>query len=489
MHKQSLLIKLLTRLLTFTFLATNILIGSNVKYVEAHPANLDVFYDDPTTATNAWYYLVDFDYHNMMEHVYKAEINYVIVDETDDSQCPEDPTESTWNWVTDYTTANDADIIKRDVVNSMCKWRNFYLIRRNSDKTKYVSRLVNITQGSKAVANVVIAPNRYMVSCASVTTSPNAREKIQSDKTLYDINHKHYDLMFIEVGLAQVGPMLHNKPEEYAVLKEMMGAHEFGHVLGLVDIDRLEHGRSYALWHNNDKIMGYGPDGNVLTYQTEVTYYDLMGAAITQGIHTDYDHEWRLISTDRNGNSTIICYLCNGKRIVTLDSDGMYNGEVVLTPKTFGCSDACHTRSRLDLVGYHGDLDIHKCSYCDYYEEFSHQFPGTWTKDNIGHRYVCQDCKRTYSEAHNCTYYDGKYHCSTCGWSGKFYVGGLNSEGGTVTFAFDPGKEYSIEEAANVISTTKALTIREKLEMIEEINAVETAISNEKTKVQMAYVE
>ncbi len=489
MHKQILLIRLLTRVLTFTFLVTNILIGSNVKYAEAHSANLNVFYDDPATATNAWYYLIDYTNNNFMDHIYKASVTYCVADETDDPDCPTDPTKSDWYWLSYCNSTTEVDIIKRDFVNSMCKWNNYYILKRNSDNTKTASRLVSITSTSYSNANVVVYPysSNSSFGCESFGIFP--REEIDSDHEKYNIWHRHYDRAWLGVAVNKFSNWMNNYPNKYAVIKEAVGAHEFGHVLGLLDIDKIEHGDNSYQWHNNDKIMGYGTAGNILTYQTEVSYYDLMGAAITQGIHTDNDHEWRLVNTDSNGNSTIICYLCNGKRIVTLDSDGMYNGEVVLTPKTFGCSDACHTRSRLDLVGYHGDLDIHKCSYCDYYEEFSHQFPGTWTKDNIGHRYVCQDCKRTYSEAHNCTYYDGKYHCSTCGWSGKFYVGGLNSEGGTVTFAFDPGKEYSIEEAANVISTTKALTIREKLEMIEEINAVETAISNEKTKVQMAYVE
>ena len=74
MHKQILLIRLLTRVLTFIFLVTNILIGSNVKYAEAHPANLDVFYDEPATATNAWYYLIDYTNNNFMDHIYKASV-------------------------------------------------------------------------------------------------------------------------------------------------------------------------------------------------------------------------------------------------------------------------------------------------------------------------------------------------------------------------------------------------------------------------------
>ena len=140
---------------------------------------------------------------------------------------------------------------------------------------------------------------------------------------------------------------------------ECVGAHEFGHVLGLYDVDKLC-GSSEEVDHHGGILMGYG---NVFDQMAQnPTYKDIAGVSITRGFHTDDNHRW-MIRTRDDGSTYLICSLCNGIRTEFTLTNGIYEGQ---TPVVYGSCNDNHslTGGNMLLVATDGIRDFYKCMKC-----------------------------------------------------------------------------------------------------------------------------
>lgn len=146
---------------------------------------------------------------------------------------------------------------------------------------------------------------------------------------------------------------------------ERTGAHEIGHVLGLRDIDSVENS-NYQNYHHEEILMGYSKNGVVENRQTEITYKDIIGAAITRGYHTDEDHLWvsdfQINSDDKY---KLICTICNCvKYIEDITDYDVYQ---------YGYCRDDHSLERGNMmpVASYGTKDYYKCMHCRYVAPFT----------------------------------------------------------------------------------------------------------------------
>ena len=291
--------------------------------------------------------------------------------------------DGTYTWTTDVSTSI-AQEIKDAYANSMKKWNDVYFYSYDSFGVLIKHKIINVVEGTASDHNLSIYPKNGSEHFASTSTvvSPNAS------------NHWHYYEWKMEVYVDNFYANGGVANSTAHIARERTGAHELGHVLGLLDLDKgnlcnAEH--SYQ--HHSEILMGYG---NTIIYRTrDITYKDIAGVAITRGFHTDSDHTWLNYGLQSNGKYKLVCSICNGVKNVTDLSEYEY--------ETYGDCGNNHTLSSGNMmaVASYGTKDYYKCKYCRYVAPFS--------------AIVSQN----YSDK---TYYSDKYHRYTNQVDGLEYI-------------------------------------------------------------------
>lgn len=262
-------------------------------------------------------------------------------------------------WATHIKPNDEIPGIKSKLVESMKKWNNVSYYQYISSNTIVKKKIVNIIEGTEDDHNLVIYPSNGGDEYAStIVRSEYDRTLIGGEKPHY---HGHQWIINFNVSTYEEAD---NNEKE--IILEMVMAHEIGHVLGLRDIDNhvRELGDDLA-YHHEEVLMGYS-SGDITTRQTEITYKDIAGVAITRGYHTDDDHMWLYdASNSSTNNYKLICSICNGVRYVENLSDYTYYNY-----------NACQSNHNLAsgnmmAVASYGTKDYYKCKYCRWVAPFT----------------------------------------------------------------------------------------------------------------------
>ena len=302
---------------------------------------------------------------------------------------------SSWNYITNQTMREN---VKTWFINGVCKWNNICFYKQNG--SNYISKhnLVNISEGTLNNHNLSIYPEVFdedNSTIAYAVPSDNC-SSVLVDSYLC-ITHHHCDKWDIVFNLFY-----------YQTYDEIYlghyGAHEFGHVLGLVDVDGCECHYPDE-YHHAELLMGYESP-----FRTEITYKDLIGAAITRGLHTDLDHKWIYRSIEY-GSYKLICSVCNCiKYVSSLD------GIDYVTYKY--CNDEHDLADgNMFAVASYGNSDYYKCKYCRYVAPFDDIEPQNYTKtqyNSSNHIVTNQVTGLGYSFYENHSF-DTTHTCTLCG--------------------------------------------------------------------------
>lgn len=334
----------------------NVLVFSNIQ-VFAHDSILDVDYDNCILNEEAdgidetWYVLNNSSVCRHISHEL-CTIKYYFANSIEGS---------TYTWTTDVS-AFVAQEIKNAYAESMKKWNNVYFYSYNGSGDLVKHKIINIVEGTEKDHNLIIYPvsgKFYIAATNSVGT--------ENEIEIGNITHKHYSQWKMEVNIDYFYVHDGYSLEYIDVVREKTGAHEFGHILGLRDVD-------YDIfnWHHHELLMGYGSPMETRT--TDITYKDIAGVAITRGFHTDSDHKWLNCGLQSNGNYKLVCSICNGVKSVASLSGYTY--------KTYGACGNNHTLSSGNMmaVASYGTKDYYKCEYCRYVTPFDSNVTQNYTK-------------------------------------------------------------------------------------------------------------
>ncbi len=244
-----------------------------------------------------------------------------------------------------------------------------------------------------------------MLSIYLVNDNPNYIAETEGDaETAIQIqdSHLHVGSWEMRIDVADFrygGNYLSN---EVDLIRERTGAHEFGHVLGLRDVDVMNLCNFGPSIHSNDDhheeiLMGYG---ELLGRTSNITYKDIAGVAITRGLHTDADHKWLNCGVQTDGTYKLICSICNGVKYVTSLSGYTYN--------TYNACNGNHTLSSGNMmaVASYGTKDYYKCKYCRWVAPFSENKEQDYTIESVSiyqHKKVnnVEGLEYTMLEPHN----------------------------------------------------------------------------------------
>ena len=167
--------------------------------------------------------------------------------------------------------------------------------------------------------------------------------------------------------------------QQYGTFSEeilsFVGAHEFGHVLGLVDIDGCENA-SMSSFHHEELLMGYSYNNYSSLKQKNITYKDLIGAAITRGYHTDNDHQW-IYHSSGHGAYKLVCSICNSVKYVS-SLDGIDYVDYKDCNDEHDLADG-----NMFAVASYGSCDYYKCKYCRYVAPFEDIVPQNYSVSQL----------------------------------------------------------------------------------------------------------
>ena len=346
----------------------------------AHTSILDVSYDPCLWSSNIsqleidkrWYVIVDsISGCSHISHTTPT-IKYYFADESP----------SGYKWDDDISTEL-AEEIKACYANSMEKWNNVYFYSYDSDGYVIKNKVINVVEGTEEDHNLVIYPiinPKDGIYFARTEYIEDSKTQVQSD--VNGVDHYHISEWYMWVNLDYFNLYGTVKQEIVNVARERTGAHEIGHILGLKDIDNVPIcGSSEQDAHHEELLMGYG---NPEDRQTEITYKDIAGVAITRGFHTDADHKWLLSEQQSDGTYKLICSICNGVKYVESLSGYVYN--------TYNACGENHelTSGNMMAVGSYGTSDYYKCKYCRYVAPFSSIVPQNYVAvlNEKGHCYT-----------------------------------------------------------------------------------------------------
>ena len=383
-------------------LITNLCLPCFIKSY-AHESILNVSYDycsfswysNTLEIDKKWYVIEDLD--SEFCHISDTEqtIKYYFADESPDG----------YRWDTDISQQL-AEEIKTSFANSMKKWNNVYIYSYDSSGNIIKNKVINIVEGTFDDHNLVIYPEKGPNRYAHTDFENDSKIKVQTD-----FEHYHISRWVISINIEKIYLTTLNE-DAINVLEECTGAHEIGHILGLRDIDSMCDS-SCAEWHHEELLMGYGEI--VSSRQTNITYKDLAGVAITRGFHTDADHKWLNEGQQSDGTYKLRCSLCNGVRYVAT-----LNGYV------YDMYNACNGNHELSdgnmmAVASYGTSDYYKCKYCKYVAPFSSIVPQNYifVSNSRGNGYtnMVEGLEYTYYyERHSFTYteYSESWHKKTC---------------------------------------------------------------------------
>lgn len=256
-----------------------------------------------------------------------------------------------YTWTSNGVSENLAKEIKNAYANSMKKWNNVYFYTYNSDGTVTRNRIVNIVPGTYEDHNLTIYPAWDIEGFAGTDSAGIKESIVENDGT----THYHFSQWNMTIDLKEFS----EASEEAEVLRERTGAHEIGHILGLRDVDVFCTANN-GVDHHHELLMGYGLP--IADRMTDITYKDIVGAAITRGLHTDDDHQWIDCGKQSNGKYKWLCAICNGtKEALSTGSHPAYEG--------CGGNHALSSGYMMAVASY-GTKDYYKCRYCRYVAPF-----------------------------------------------------------------------------------------------------------------------
>lgn len=324
------------------------------KEIYAHKVMLDIEYDacgplfGDDGIDETWYLLNDSESFRHISHDVTT-IKYYFESYSSDGK---------YTWTTDVTEEL-AEEIKNAYVNSMKKWNNVYFYSYDSNGYVVKSKIIDVVEGTKEDHNLTIYPNCYEnLGSTGAQTTPSGIGYQYIETGI--MNHVHHSNWFMNINLQCFYDYDLFSSEIINYSREVMGAHELGHMLGLKDVDH--YCTSNTENHHEEILMGYG---NVSNRAQNITYKDIAGVAILRGFHADSNHKWLNVGLQTDNTYKLICSVCNGVKYVTSLSEYQYN--------QYGFCNGNHNLSGNNMmaVASYANKDYYKCKYCRYVASFS----------------------------------------------------------------------------------------------------------------------
>lgn len=341
----------------------------NSLKVFAHQSLLNIEYDNCAKNSDAdcederWYYLIEDEYLPSYDsdlvtdfrHLSHEVQNIEYYFETYDYE----GTGYTW---TENISLQIAEEIRNAYIDSMEKWNDVYYYTYDSNGTQISNKIINVVEGTENNHNLTIYPIRHENAYYSyaLTTYVGEGEKINTG--INNTNHVHNNEWRMSVNYSlfyENDILLEDGTDTIEVAREIVGAHEIGHVLGLDDMNIRCSG------HHQEVLMGYTETNSITNRALSPTYKDIVGVSILRGFHDDDDHIW-MKRTNSNDTIDLICAQCNGVLYnVSMDSNGeTYQGKQV---NIFGdCvhQDMTSNNCNMLLVATNGEQNFYKCQNC-----------------------------------------------------------------------------------------------------------------------------
>jgi len=296
-----------------------------------------------------------------------------------------------WDWTTEFNKALNGELnfdneetvdydfsindipllsnnVKENFISSMKKWNNIYVYNYDTDfniATK--QKLINIIEGTSSDFNIIICPLNSLSYKQAFPDKgiPNAYVSPLNNGTIItnfaDYEHKHYSQYVINVSTLNV---YNSRLTSY----DRTGAHEFGHILGLDDVNRCHLDNLTSNYHHEELLMGYSKNNSTNT-QTNITYKDIAGAMITMGFHTASDHKWMFSPTDYGGYK-LICSICNGVKYAPSYPNKSVGFEYCKNLDTHISDHSLSSGNMMPVASYE-NKDYIKCKYCRYVAPFT----------------------------------------------------------------------------------------------------------------------
>ena len=418
--------RVLVYILTLLTLITGVTCGSG--QASAHDAVLNIEYDICTANEEAdgidelWYSI---SYPNFCRHISQetTEIRYYF-----ESYWKDHPQ---YTWTSTGLDASAAAEIKTAIANSMEKWNNVYFYSYDDSGNVVKNKVINvIPAASPQDSNLLIYPRDFGPIFDSGddelmrdTNGTEDHEKtvaitgaigMDVTDTTQNMNHHHNSKWSIGIDIEHF--YVHGQyTSDYVNLnKERVGAHELGHVLGLLDVDTMCPGDDE---HHHEILMGYGQPPE--SQAQDITYKDIAGVAITRGFHTDNDHKW-LYKEMKDGKYKMICSICNGVKWIDSFNGYTYGEDYFL----YGLCTNNHDLidGNMMAVASYQNKDYYKCKYCRYvapFEDIVEQNYSVTSLDNLYHQWQnnVSGLDYTFTELHKaniCVYINGNLHRETC---------------------------------------------------------------------------
>lgn len=323
--------------------------AENITYDPCKPYN-SVTTDTTDSYGEKWYLLVDsIVYQNQMDHI-DDDIKTVYYKINDLGDYENDSHWAYWG-----------EFYCQVIETGMLRWSSTYIYETDENGITHANRLIELINvddledptSVEVNLTVNVSPDIPSFGCGSCSFIESS-EVILDRKTYGNVTHKHFTKYEIWVYPNNCDPSEPHRVDDLLGT----GAHEVGHMLGLMDIDYNECSSLYD-FHHQELLMGY-TDYNIGEDATiDVTYRDVAGAMITRGIHTEEDHRWLYdVSSSTANNHKLICSICNGVRYVSsLDDYDYYIYK--------SCNNEHDLASgNMMAVARYGERDYWKCRYC-----------------------------------------------------------------------------------------------------------------------------
>ena len=314
----------------------------------------------------------------------------------------------TWSTV---VGGEKGEFIRSNFEDGIKKWNNVYYYQHLGNNVYTKQKIINIVNydnlSQAEQQNVTISLYIYptwIENSINASTS-HCNSAITEDEQIFNgVHHDHYSSFYMEVNLYNL-----NSSGETNI--ERVGSHEFGHVLGLFDIDAIESGE----YHHDEILMGYGAPR-----QNNITYKDIAGVSITRGLHDNNDHLW-LYEGKINNEYKLICSLCNCVKYVD-ELNGYDYLQYHNCEHNFESLPTSLDEYMIPVASY-DNTDYYKCKFCRYVAPFENNVIQNYVDTGIIYD---SDNHLLYNDVNNLEYYlteehdfsilvaPGVYKCSGC---------------------------------------------------------------------------